>query len=183
MRTRRPWALLFGILSLLPALPRLAAAQETEYQMHAIVFRLKANDRFDARIGDKHLFGSKFYEQVGRPDLAAEYDRRDRIGNGMIVWALVGSALSFPAIQRGYVPRASLHSAWEKSVGAGGWALLGSSVGLGVAGYLYKRDPISRDAAHALSDDYNESLRRRLGISAGVMPLPDGAGVSVGGQF
>ena len=183
MQIRRPWALLFGCLSLLPVVPRSAAAQEGEYQRHAIVFRLKANDRFDARIGEKHLFGSKFYQQVGRPDLAAEYDRRDRIGNGMIFWALVGSALSFPAIQQSYVPRVSLHSRWQHTVGYGGWALLGSSVGLGIGGYLYKRDPISRDAARALSDDYNESLRRRLGLSAGITPLPGGAGVTVDGQF
>ena len=58
MPIRRPWAFLFGVAaSLLSVAPRAASADERDYARHAIVFRLCSNDRFDARIGDKHLFG------------------------------------------------------------------------------------------------------------------------------
>jgi hypothetical protein len=149
----------------------------------------------------------RFYELVGRPDLAATYRaRHDRmIGYATATGALLAAsaALGLKAIWTAGHPDESrcgefdfdCHAAADDAAVdharpyavAAGLAFAGMAATMFVSLHYYRnRHPVTEDEAKGLAARHNHDLRRRLGLpTAELVPYaaPSGGGLTVSGQF
>lgn len=173
-------ACLAFLLLLAPAATAQTSDLSTVYARQALSCRSR-NGKIVGSLGDRTLFGAHFYEALGRQDLAGEYNRRDRIGNGMVVWGTIVGTLGYPVLMRGNGQRISSSDPKQRTVGYIGYGMMAAGLTMDVTGFFLKRDPISPGEAHRLTDDYNDALKKQLGI--GLAPEPHGAEIVVGGTF
>jgi hypothetical protein len=113
-----------------------------------------------------------FFESLGRPDLARQYDRRRSLGETVEVAGYilaVGGVLVVPwSLYKG--------SGWGALIGAG--ALVGGVVARGV-GEDIQKPTFPEDEAIDMVNRYNQALRDHLQLP----PLHGALGVSMGGRF
>lgn len=160
-----------------------------------------------------------YYRVIERPDLEAAYKRRRKIANttalaslGLLVGGIV-LAVHRPDVEadyRGCNTGDQFNDQWCRTEAdwaaedarddkakpwqaAGGIALLGSGVALGVSMYYYMRPhPITEGEARRLGAEHNRKVRQRLGLPTSEAPVSvtwapyvsaDGGGVALSGRF
>jgi hypothetical protein len=106
------------------------------------------------------LDGASFYQTIERPDLLRAYRRRQIIGWSLVLGGVGSIAGGLYLGSRGDGGRAE-----TILIGAG-------IVGL-IAGHFIDADPIDEVGARYAADEYNKSLKRRLGLAP---PQPGPAG-------
>lgn len=105
------------------------------------------------------LRGEAFYREIGRPELAEEYETQSllkwsAVGGLAVAGAGAAALIAFTG-EPGDEARVAL-------AGAAGGALFGSAV---LVGALYNPHPIELDEAKQLARDHNQKLRDDLGLS------------------
>ncbi|MBZ0232714.1 MAG: hypothetical protein K8M05_10325 [Deltaproteobacteria bacterium] len=128
---------------------------------------------------DHRLAPREFYELMGRPELAAQYQARRNQGFGL---AVVGSAMIVGSMGYGIYSAASDEDCEIGDPDFGGCldrngermqrgvtvAIVGGAAGIlvtGVGVYRMRRaHPVSENEAKQMADRYNEELRRDLGL-------------------
>lgn len=147
------------------------------------------------------LEDESFYEVVGQPELADRYRSRDAWKTGLtwggVAAGIGGLALAFPAMTA-----SSDCDVVDASCRNKGNVLLGVSIGLMSVGTLaflvgngMNPHPVDLDEARGLADQYNDKLKKDLGLSAakadepaleldaGLVAHDGGGGVAVSGRF
>jgi hypothetical protein len=186
---------------------------EVSYKKEAVVFRdfmianvtnggvTSVGSATVAYRNGRKLSTGEFYEAVERPDLAATYHHRMKIGR-TLVWTGLGVALAASAYGLYAVAKpnrcevgaadfsacldrdsANQKRAFIQSSVVGGGGLLALVVGFYV---VAKSAPATMNEAHDMADTHNAKLRRKYGLpTARVAPYatPDGGGVAMVGRF
>lgn len=142
--------------------------------------------------GEKHrpLAPPDLYLRFGRPELIVAYEKRRKdallliyVGSGLFGVGVLGLGLMFGgyAVDKNDYMNLNLSNPTLGKTGAqmreAGGALLAIggilgavSFGFGYAWYR-ERQPIPSDEVLRLANEYNRALKRRLGLSASVLPL------------
>ena len=195
-------------------------AAEYEYRQSAIGFGselviwstdtyIGVSKRWTAHRGElgEPLTGTAFYEEIGRPDLVAAYQRRRKImwGTGIAGLALsgVGMYLAVKGIPDheycSILDPDPVYNACEQRnrqaedradgyMTAGLATMVAATIPLTISFYyMFKPHPISEGEAKRLAAEHNRSLRARLGLPVAARLTPyasaDGGGLAVVGSF
>jgi hypothetical protein len=185
---------------------------EAAYQKEAVTFRdflvATVSNNGVTSVGSgtvayrngRKLSTDEFYEAVERPDLAATYRRRTKIGK-TVAWG--GVLVSLAASTYGLFAASKSDNCdigspdfsacsdrrsdarlnnliWTSSVTVGG--LVVSLVGVYI---LAKRQPSSMNENHDMADAHNAKLRKKHRLPTAVAPYatPDGGGLAMVGRF
>lgn len=141
--------------------------------------------RFVPVLGDgTPLEGARFYLEIDRPDLAAEYKKRQRIR-----WALYGTGAALYVGGLSVALVGVLGDPKNRKMQIGG-AITGTVGLLTIAGggwynHFNPSHPIEPAVAKDLIDQHNAALQRGPTARVGVAPLVSGttAGLRVSGRF
>src|SRR5947208_3029690 len=91
-----------------------------EYGRRAIVFHSEVAYRGDSI---EPLRGDRFYEAVGRRDLALEYRHRERSKSGSLAVAILMAYASYPMVTAGFQSRIESNLPNDKAIALAGYAL------------------------------------------------------------
>lgn len=127
--------------------------------------------------GRKSIDGSEFYEIVGRPDLASDYrtGRAWRTGFKVGSGVLLAGGLVFAGMSLFHwvsCDEGACDDAKNELIIGGG--LLGGSLAMNLVGSAIHPHPITSDEARRMADEYNDQLKKELGLSAALQAPADG---------
>jgi hypothetical protein len=139
---------------------------------------------------------SRFYEMVGRPELATQYRKDIVAGNVTAViglFALIGGGVAAGANRSGDCVSDGMGGCreWDHTTANIGAGVAVAGIGLCLLGLSMTLPPTSYAQDQAMADDYNRKLRAELHLPplaaprVGILPYvaPDGGGMRVGGTF
>jgi hypothetical protein len=188
------WTSLLLLLLCQPALGQDAGDDQVAYEFEQRQIRFETVHAFDPYHGTWSsilsiregfpgtiLDGAAFYEKVGRPDLAERYESILQWKSGLTwggVAAIVAGVLTASLTPMDMDLEGGIDSPDRT------WVLVGAGLTVGgitamVVGALLNPHPVTYREAHRMADDYNDSLRRELGLTVIPLVMPDGAGLSL----
>jgi hypothetical protein len=197
-----------------PDLENVQPVSEQELQYRRVAIRLALRDdsialgddltpgaarltkRWSLVQGDQPIEPERFYDMVGRPELAASYRRRILASEVGIGVTSIGAAVSLGFVFN-YTRGVGPHQFETSSPGFWSWmALAASTVGLGASVYLHGHaHPVGDAELEQLANGYNRRLRAHLDLSARepvlrdvriapfVSPAGDSGGLSLAAKF
>lgn len=124
---------------------------------------------WDAFEGADHhaIPDEEFFQIVGREDLLSRYRHRRILRKALMysAWPLIVGGLTFATLEYSYRNESDENLGSPRGVSPG-WGLGIASAGVIslVVGYLINPKPIPVDEADAAANEYNRSLRLRLGL-------------------
>ncbi len=131
---------------------------EAERTLEYMRRRIKFSDDQIAFLGPTELDSIAFYHEIGRSDLADEYQTNNPyMWVPGIVTTLVGAGLL------GYgISQARESTAWFIGGFFGGTVLLGGGIALTTLGFIFDYEPMSDSEKFSAADVYNRKIREEL---------------------
>jgi hypothetical protein len=139
----------------------------------------------------KPLTGERFYEVVGKPDLAETYRRRMGTRVGLMVGGGVATVGGVAVALATMMPKCAVFDGRSSTciqeqfpnLVAPGLVIGALGLTTFLVGALLRADPVGPAEAYQLSEDYNRKVDGGVKVSAAVVPTPNGVNATLAVRF